>query len=96
MRDLKNRKPNQTTQMKNKILIGFAILISLLVITNPTPGDFLSFISPKCKSPKEGIHYGRISNYLIFSVYEYNYAYYSNTGSGKYYGVMKNFFLINN
>jgi len=70
--------------MKRKILIGLSIFVILLVFTNPTPTDFKTYLVGKYNlrilpyeqlGNENGIvSYGRTSNFLLFSVYTFNYT----------------------
>ena len=81
--------------MRKKILYGVAILLFLLLITNPGLKEFKSYLHQN----REGNFAGRDANFFIFSVY-------SNVGDYidaprnrhmirfKYLGIIGNFFPI--
>jgi len=80
---------------KNKILIGVAVIVAILILTNPTMQDFKNY-SGKVNGKRE-------VNYLIFSIYSSN----SYVGiiehdelnderfNKKYLGILKNFIKVN-
>lgn len=73
----------------NKVLKVFLYSISIsllfLVLTNPSIKDFKDFVGVPYDKGSEK----RIKNYFIFSIYETR-----DYGPIRYYGIMKNFYLI--
>jgi|GEM_PF-5533473 hypothetical protein len=75
------------TDKKNKILIGFAVVVGLFVVTNPTQNDFENYIEG---NGIKRVRAGRTGYYLLFSKYQYN----SSVSKKVYIGVFKNFIEI--
>jgi hypothetical protein len=71
--------------MRKKILIGVAIILLSLIITNPSDSDFRSYLKMPPNTRIFGI--GRDANFMIGSIYECSPA-------EKYLGIADNFFLL--
>ncbi len=67
-----------------RILIVFAVILLLLIITNPSVKRFKDFIG---SNSSKGLR--RTSNWVLFS-------YYKDNTDDKYFGILLNFFHINN
>lgn len=72
---------------KQKVLIGVAIVLLILAITNPSPKRYREFLG-------EGSSYQvkRIRNWIIFSIYDNNE--YFNANRKKHFAIFMNFFRI--
>src|ERR1035437_3404297 len=67
--------------MKKKILIAIGLLIAILLVANPTPYDFQTFVGKT-----ENSILRRKENWLVFSIYQINQKHYL--------GILKNFFSL--
>ena len=75
--------PLSTKYLFRKIGYGFLIIISILIITNPSPKRFKEY---RGENSYEGLK--RTQNWIILSVYK--------DGHREYLGVIFNFFELDN
>ena len=89
--------------MKKKVYIALGIILLILIITNPNPEDFKTFIIGKYELTKGRynwenefgeVSYGRTQNFIFLSIYTYSYhvGYERAIHSEKHIGILKNFF----
>jgi hypothetical protein len=74
--------------MKKIILYALAAVSIFLIVTNPSMDNFKEFVGGT-PYEKKLINYRRVSNYWIFSVYQY-----SIDRSYDYIGIMSNFYPL--
>lgn len=77
--------------MKRKLLIGVCIVVAAMILLNPSPENFKSYIAVTTGLPHQLLQCGRTANYFLFSRYEYTYQYGGNWKRGSYIGFMGNF-----
>jgi hypothetical protein len=65
--------------MKKYIFIGLAVILGILLLTNPSPSDFKAYIGKEYN--RDNIR--RTCNFLVFSTYEVD--------GKKFRGILKNF-----
>lgn len=82
--------------MKRKYLgalIGFAVIIVCLVITNPSRSTFRDYLGFSTKLEEITV-IRREKNFLICSIHSWGYI--NGKKEGKYLGIVGNFFLLSN